>query len=107
MDNLGTEKDTNLKLKLKKIRLGGNLSKDKIIKKTAELALRPEGPHRPPPSSVLDPPPEIDFFDVSDDLEQKKKFFFLVQKNFWTCKIFQKSQKNFFFRKCQETAPQG
>ena len=81
----------------------------------------------PPPSSVLDPPPEIDFFDVSDDLEQKKKIFFLVQKNFWTCKIFQKSQKKFFLenvrrlprsvrnvqklprrvRKRPETAPQG
>merc|ERR1711989_93190 len=35
---------------------------------------------------------------------KKKKFFFLVQKNFWTCKIFQKNEKIFFFRKCQETS---
>ena len=59
----------------------------------------------PPPQFWI--PPEIDFFDVSDDLEQKKNIFFLVQKNFWTCKIFQKSKKKIFLRKCQETAPQG
>ena len=33
----------------------------------------------PPPSSILDTPPEIDFFDVSDDLEQKKEKY---KKNF-------------------------
>ena len=39
-------------------------------------------------------PPEIDFFDVSDDLEQKNKFFF-----FWYKKIFGlvKFFKFFFF----------
>ena len=36
-------------------------------------------PHRPPYPSLLkfEPPPEIDFYDVSDDFKQKKKI--LVQ----------------------------
>ena len=28
------------------------------------------------PSSSFDPPPEIDFYDISDDLEQKNYFLF-------------------------------
>ena len=51
-------------------------------------------------------PPEIDFFDVSGDLEQKKKcVFFFVHKNFLDLENF--SILFFFFRKCQETALQG
>ena len=38
------------------------------------------------------PPPEIDFFDVSDDLEQKKKIFFWYKKFFGLGKFF-----DFFF----------
>ena len=80
-----------------------------------------------PPSSVLDPPPEIDFFDVLDDLEQKKKFFFWYKKFFGLVKFFKKVKKIFFLenvrklprrvrnvqklprrvRKRPETAPQG
>ena len=41
-------------------------------------------PYRPPPLLNFGTHPEINFFDVSDDLEQKKKNFFLVQKNVWT-----------------------
>ena len=55
----------------------------------------------PPPTPLLDfgAPPEINFFRCFRWFGAKKKrIFFLVQKNFWTCKIFQK---------CQETAPQG
>ena len=48
-------------------------------------------PHRPSPLLKLGPPPEIDFFDVSDDLEHK--FFFCYKKNFGLRKFF----KTIFF----------
>ena len=43
------------------------------------------------PSSILDPPPEINFFDVLDDLEQKKK----KKKFFWYKKFFFGTKKLF------------
>ena len=42
----------------------------------------------PPPLRFWCTPWNRFFFDVSDDLEQKEKKNFLVQKIFWTCKIF-------------------
>ena len=63
------------------------------------------------------PPPEIDFFDVLDYLEQKKKFFFWYKKFFGLVKFFKKVKKFFFLenvrklprrvRKRPKTAPQG
>ena len=58
-----------------------------------------------PPSSILDTPPEIDFVDVSDDLDQKKKYVFLGTKKFFGLVKFFK--KNNFFKKMFETSPQG
>ena len=63
----------------------------------------------PPPSQIWTPP-EIDFFDVSDDLEQKKKkFFFLVQKKFFldleNFSIFFFFFANFFFWFYNECEP--
>ena len=66
-----------------------------------------------PPLFDFGAPPEIDFLSMFQMIWSKKKFFFLVQKNFWTCKIFQ----GIFFlenvrkvpyrvRKLPETAPQ-
>ena len=40
---------------------------------------RPQRHTNPLPPQLWNAP-EIDFFDVSDDFEQKKKFFILVQK---------------------------
>ena len=37
-----------------------------------------------PPLILGPPPPEIDFFDVLDDLEQKKNIFFVQKSFFWT-----------------------
>ena len=56
-----------------------------VKKRPAILTLPPHRPTNPrsPPLLKFGPPPEIDFFDVSDDLERKKKLFF-VQKIFWT-----------------------
>ena len=66
----------------------------------------------PPPQFWI--PPEIDFFDVSDDLEQKKEFFLFVK---FVKKIVKFCQEFFFLenvrklprrvRKRPKTAPQG
>ena len=66
-------------------------------------------PPRPPPLPNFGPSPEIDFFDVSDDLEQKKNFLFLVQKIFWTFFGTKKFLEFFLVQKNfgPETAPQG
>ena len=58
---------------------------------TAILTLPPHRPS-PPPFSNLDPP-EIDFFDVSDDFEQGKEYFFGTKIFSGLGKIFKKTKK--------------
>ena len=66
------------------------------------MAILTYTPHRPPLLGFGPPPPEIDFFDVLDDLEQKKKIFFFGTKIFFfgLRKFFEKKKKffcQFFF----------